>query len=129
MSSFVVAFVTQWKLTLIASVIVPSTLLVVGICSTIEAQLESKLLQVLAQAGSLAESILSSVRTVHAFGLRPRLVRNFDNYLQNAQGIGNKKSALFGVLFSAEYSITYAGTALTFWQGIRMIANHEVLAR
>ncbi|KAJ3578927.1 hypothetical protein NPX13_g1645 [Xylaria arbuscula] len=125
-SSLIVAFVTQWKLTLIASVIVPSTLLVVGICSTIDAQLESKFLQVIAQAGSLAENILSSMRTVHAFGLRSRLVKTFDNHLEKAQQIGNKKSALYGGLFSAEYSITYAGTALTFWQGIRMIANQEV---
>ncbi|KAI0465703.1 ABC transporter, partial [Xylaria cf. heliscus] len=125
-SSFVLSFVTQWKLTLIASVIVPATLLVIGICSTIEAQVESKSLVVLAQASSLAENLLSTARTVHAFGLRPRLVKDFDYHLQTAHQIGSKKSPVLGALFSGEYSIVYAGTALTFWQGIRMIASQEV---
>ncbi|GAP87976.1 putative ABC transporter [Rosellinia necatrix] len=127
-SSFVIAIVTQWKLTLIASVIIPATLLVIGICSTIEARLESNFLRVLAQASAFAESLLVSARTVHAFGLRSRLVKTFDGQLQDAHQIGSKKSPLFGGLFSAEYTIVYAGTALAFWQGIKMIANGEVSA-
>lgn len=127
-SSFVVSFVTQWKLTLIASVIVPAILLSIGACSTMEARIESKFLPVIARANSLAESLLSSTRTVHAFGLRPRLVKDFDHHLQNAHRIGSRKNPVLGVLFSAEYSIVYAGTALTFWRGIRMIASQEVSA-
>ncbi|KAH8162621.1 hypothetical protein CIB48_g5629 [Xylaria polymorpha] len=118
-SSFVVSFVTQWKLTLIASVIVPAILLSIGACSTMEARIESKFLPVIARANSLAESLLSSTRTVHAFGLRPRLVKDFDHHLQNAHRIGSRKNPVLGVLFSAEYSIvvllsvTVAATSLT----------------
>ncbi|KAJ2985070.1 hypothetical protein NUW58_g5730 [Xylaria curta] len=125
-SSFVLAFVTQWKLTLIALVIVPATLLAIGIASTLEAKLESEILAVLAQASSLAESLLSTARTVHAFGLRQRLVNDFDKHVTKVHAIGGKKSPLLGALFSAEYSIVYAGVALAFWQGIRMIASGEV---
>ncbi|KAI0383620.1 ABC transporter sequence aa1 from patent WO200132904-A2-penicillium chrysogenum [Hypomontagnella monticulosa] len=125
-SAFVLAFVTQWKLTLIALCIAPATLLVIGICSTIEAGMESNILHALAQAGSFAESLLSSAKTIQAFGLRSRLVKDFDDHLQKARRIGDKKSPLFGSLFSAEFTIIYAGIALTFWQGIKMIANGEV---
>ncbi|KAH6659132.1 ABC transporter [Truncatella angustata] len=125
-SAFVLAFITQWKLTLIASCIAPATLLTIGICSTIEAKMETDILQILAQAGAFAESLISSIRTVHAFGIRSSLVKSFDAYLVKARSIGNKKSPLFGGLFSAEYCIMYAGTALTFWQGVKMLANNEL---
>lgn len=114
-SAFVLAFVTQWKLTLICCCIAPATLLVMGTSSTIEASIETKILNVHAQAGSFAESILSSARAIHAFGLRSRLVGDFDTkFLQASRNLGNKKSPLFGCLFSAEYCIIYAGFGLCF---------------
>lgn len=125
-SAFVLAFVTQWKLTLICCCIAPATLFVMGVSSTIEASIESKILQVHAQGGSFAESILSSARTVQSFGLRYRLVKDFDKYLKVAHELGNKKNALYGCMFSAEYFIIFAGIGLCFWQAIGMLAKGEV---
>lgn len=125
-SAFVLAFVTQWKLTLITCCMAPATLIVMGVSSTIEASIETKVLKIQAQAGSFTESILSSARTVNAFGLRCRLVKDLDNYLQASRALGKKKNALFGCMFSAEYFIIFAGIGLCFWQGIRMIARGEV---
>ena len=48
-AGFVLAFVTQWKLTLICCCIAPATLLVVGAASTFEASLETEILTVHAQ--------------------------------------------------------------------------------
>ncbi|KAJ5413568.1 hypothetical protein N7465_005873 [Penicillium sp. CMV-2018d] len=125
-SAFVLAFVTQWKLTLICCCIAPSMLLAVGISSTFEASIETKILKVQAQAGSFAESILSSARTIHAFGLRNQLLCEFDKFLQASRKLGNKKSPLFGCLFATEYTIIFAGFGLCFWQGIKMISTGEV---
>ena len=125
-SAFVLAFVTQWKLTLISCCIAPAMLLVMGITSTLEASIETGVLKVQAQAGSFAESILSSTRTAHSFGLRARLVEDFDKFLRESRRLGNKKSPLFGCLFSSEYCIIYAGFGLCFWQGIKMLARKEV---
>lgn len=125
-SAFVLAFVTQWKLTLICCCIAPSMLLAVGISSTFEASIEAKILKVQAQAGSFAESILSSARTIQAFGLRNQLLCDFDKFLQVSRKLGNKKSPLFGCLFATEYTIIFAGSGLCFWQGIKMISTGEV---
>ncbi|KAJ5951629.1 ABC transporter integral membrane type 1 [Penicillium vulpinum] len=125
-SAFVLAFVTQWKLTLICCCIAPAMLLAMGICSTIEASIESKILKVQAQAGAFAESILSSSRTVQAFGLRNQLLREFDKFLQASRKLGNKKSPLFGCLFATEYTIIFAGFGLCFWQGVKMVSTGEV---
>lgn len=126
LAAFILAFVTQWKLTLICCCIAPATLLVMGISSTMEASIEGKILKVHADGGSFAESILSSARNVQAFDLRTRLVRDFDKYLQEAHRLGNKKNLILGCMFSAEYFIIFAGMALCFWQAIRMIATGEV---
>ncbi|CAG7945048.1 unnamed protein product [Penicillium olsonii] len=125
-SAFVLAFVTQWKLTLITCCIAPAMLLVIGIVSTIEAGIETQILAIQAQAGSFAESILSSSRTVHAFGIRSRLINDFDKFLTASKKLGDKKGPLWGILFSAEYAIIYSGFGLAFWQGIRMLARGEV---
>lgn len=125
-SAFILAFVTQWKLTLICCCIAPAMLIVMGICSTVEASIETDILKIQAQGGSFAESILSSTRTIHAFGLRARLIEDFNKFLRESHRLGNKKCSLFGFLFSAEYCIIYAGYGLCFWQGIKMLARGEV---
>ncbi|GKT66237.1 ABC transporter [Colletotrichum tofieldiae] len=125
-AAFVLAFVTQWKLTLICCCIAPATLLVMGISSAMEASIEGKILKIHADGGSFAESILSSARNVQAFDLRTRLVRDFDRYLQEAHKLGNKKNVILGFMFSTEYFIIFAGMGLCFWQSIRMIATGEV---
>ncbi|GKT94534.1 LOW QUALITY PROTEIN: ABC transporter [Colletotrichum tofieldiae] len=125
-AAFVLAFVTQWKLTLICCCIAPATLLVMGISSAMEASIEGKILKIHADGGSFAESILSSARNVQAFDLRTRLVRDFDKYLQEAHKLGNKKNVILGFMFSTEYFIIFAGMGLCFWQSIRMIATGEV---
>lgn len=125
-SAFVLAFVTQWKLTLITCCIAPAMLVVIGIVSTIEAKVEQSILNVQAQTGSFVESILSSSRTVHAFGIRSRLIGDLDKFLKAGKKLGDKKAPLWGTLFATEYTIIYAGFGLSFWQGIKMLARGEV---
>ncbi|RYP05724.1 hypothetical protein DL765_009749 [Monosporascus sp. GIB2] len=125
-SSFIIAFVTNWKLTLIICCIAPLTVVVMAVTSFIEAGYETKILEYHAGANSFAESVFASVRTVHAFEMRARLVKKFDEFLVEAHRWGNKISLMFGILFSSEYTIIYLGNALAFWQGIHMLANGEI---
>ncbi len=125
-TAFILAFATQWKLTLITSSIVPALFLAMGIISTLEAALETQILRHQAQSSAFAEGILANVRTVHAFGIRSQLVARYSKTLAEALRLGEKKSALFGGLFSVEYFLLYAGCAIAFWQGIKMIAQGEI---
>ena len=125
-AAFVIAFISQWKLTLILICVVPALLLIVGTMSVPDAKIETNILKIQAQAGSYAESIFAGVRTVHAFSLRPRVVAKFDSYLQDVFRQGKKKNLIYGILFGGEYFIIYSGMGLAFWQGIAMIARGEV---
>ncbi|KAL0935775.1 ABC transporter [Colletotrichum truncatum] len=125
-AAFAIAFASQWKLTLILIGIAPTLVVLLGTCATLESRIEVSQLEVFAQAGSFAENVLVTIRTVHAFGIRPRLMDHFVTYLDKAKALGMRKSPLYGVLFSLEYFIVYSGMGLAFWQGIQMIARGEV---
>ncbi|RAK81222.1 uncharacterized protein BO72DRAFT_518570 [Aspergillus fijiensis CBS 313.89] len=123
------AFATQWNLTLICSWIAPATLMVMGVTAGLDASIETRVLKLQAQAGSWAHSMLGSPRTVHAFGLRSRLLRELDTLLRQAQQLGHRKSPVYGFMFAGGYAIAHAGFALCFWQGIEECARRRILTR
>lgn len=125
-AAFVIAFVTQWKLTLILIFMVPTLVIVLGTAGGIDAMIETKILQVYAQAGSYAENVLGGVRTLQAFSLRPRVMAKYGSYLQDAYTQGMKKNKLYGIVFGGQYFVVYAGMGLAFWQGIAMLDHGEI---
>ncbi|KAL4785971.1 P-loop containing nucleoside triphosphate hydrolase protein [Aspergillus varians] len=125
-AAFVIAFVAQWKLTLILIFMVPTLLIVLGTAGAIDAMIETKILQVYGQAGSYAENVLGGIRTLQAFGLRPRVMAKYDSYLQDAYAQGMKKNKLYGIVFGGQYFVVYAGMGLAFWQGITMLDRGEI---
>ena len=125
-SSFAIAFATDWKLTLIVCGVAPLTVAVMSIISFIEAGYETKILEHHDQANGFAEGVFASIRTVHAFEMRARMVDKFDKYLTEAHRWGAKISTLLGILFSAEYTIIYFGFALAFWRGLHMLVDGEI---
>lgn len=125
-AAFVIALITQWKLTLILIFMVPTLLVMLGTAGGIDAMIETKILQVYAQAGSYAENVLGDVRTLQAFSLRPRVMAKYDSYLQDAYTQGIKKNKLYGVVFGGQYFVVYAGIGLAFWQGIAMLDRGEI---
>lgn len=106
-AAFIIAFISQWKLTLILLCIAPTLIILMGIVASIEAKIEGQMLDVYGKAGAYAESVLSTTRTVHAFGLRERLVARYATYVAHARSLGDKKSPLYGALFSIEYFVIY----------------------
>ncbi|EXM18872.1 hypothetical protein V3481_016404 [Fusarium oxysporum f. sp. vasinfectum] len=125
-AAFVIAFISQWKLTLIIIGMVPVLLIVVGGVAGLDAQIEADILKIHAEAGSYAETTLAGVRTVHAFDLRGRVVSQYDSFLESSFRLGMKKNRIYGVLFGGEYFIVHAAMGLAFWQGIAMVNRGEV---
>ncbi|KAG7115089.1 ABC multidrug transporter atrC like protein [Verticillium longisporum] len=107
-TAFIIAFIVQWKLTLICLCIAPATIIVMGVIATIEAGHETKILEIYAQANSL--------------------VHKFDEHLIEAHKVGSKISILFGIMFSAEYTIIYLGFGLAFWQVVIAAISLTTLA-
>ncbi|PCD31348.1 hypothetical protein AU210_011003 [Fusarium oxysporum f. sp. radicis-cucumerinum] len=123
---FIIAFISQWKLTLILMSIVPALLIIVGIVGGLDAAIETKILKLYGQAGSFVETVLASIRTTKAFGLAPRMSDQYSNILHEARVLGDRKNALYSFMFGGEYFVIFAGMSLAFWQGISMLARGEV---
>ncbi|OLN93242.1 Leptomycin B resistance protein pmd1-like protein 6 [Colletotrichum chlorophyti] len=125
-AAFAIAFASYWKLTLILICILPALMLVIGGLAAVDAGIDTKNLQILAQAATYAESALGSVRTIKAFSLESRIIHKYASFLNSSQRLCDKKSSVYGVMFAWQYFVNYAGMALAFWQGIAMIARREV---
>jgi ATP-binding cassette subfamily B (MDR/TAP) protein 1 len=123
---FIIAFISQWKLTLILMSIVPALLIIVGTVGGLDAAIETKILKLYGQAGSFVETVLASIRTTKAFGLAPRMSDQYSNILHEARVLGDRKNALYSFMFGGEYFVIFAGMSLAFWQGISMLARGEV---
>ncbi|OAL44084.1 putative ABC transporter [Pyrenochaeta sp. DS3sAY3a] len=125
-SGFIVALAVQWKLALIVMSIIPAIVLITGGCIALDAPIEARITKIYSQAGTLAQDAISSIRTIHAFGAQEKIVDRYDVYLQTAHKEGNKKSVIYGVLFSGQTFLVMSGTALAFWQGFRMFQSGEI---
>lgn len=125
-AAFIVAFVTNAKLTGITVCIVPLIVLATGFTAGLDAGYETKMLAIYGRAGSFAEDVIGSMRTVHAFGARPKLVEKYNEFLEAAHKIGKKKSPIYMIMFSTEFFAVYAGFSLAFWQGLRMYNSGEI---
>ncbi|EPS43809.1 hypothetical protein H072_2213 [Dactylellina haptotyla CBS 200.50] len=126
LAAFVVAVVAQWKLALITMSVIPVIVIVVAVCISLDSTNEATIMKLYSRSSALAQETFSSIRAVHAFFAHGKMLDKYDEYLEKAHKVGNKKSPIYGVLFSVEYFCTYSGTALAFWQGHRMYRSGEI---
>ncbi|KAL9125363.1 MAG: hypothetical protein Q9217_005420 [Psora testacea] len=125
-SAYIVALAVQWKLALITMSIVPAIALIIGGCIALDAPLEARIVRIYSRAAVLAQDAISSIKTIHAFGAQQKIVNSYDEYLQTAHKEGNKKSLIYGVLFSIQTFLVMSGTALAFWEGFRLFQSGEI---
>lgn len=125
-SAFIVAFATQWKLSLVVAVSIPTVVIIVGITLAMDTKLEGKILEIYTKSGSLVEEAFSSIRVLTAFNARDKILKKNDIYLDQAKAYGVKKGPILGVLYSSEFSVMYAAYALAFWYGVRLLFRGEI---
>jgi ATP-binding cassette subfamily B (MDR/TAP) protein 1 len=80
----------------------------------IEATIESRVMRIYSRSGSIAQEAISTIQNIQAFWAHSKTVEKYDKLLQQAHIEGNKKSVLWGILFSSEYFFVFSGVALSF---------------
>ncbi|KAK1809693.1 hypothetical protein LTR12_015949 [Friedmanniomyces endolithicus] len=125
-SAYAVALAIQWKLALIVMSIVPAIFGVVGACISVLVPIEARTTRIYSRAAVLAQDALSSIKTIHAFGAQSKIVKKYDEFLEEAHQESKKLSVFFGILFSGQTFFVMSGTALAFWQGYRMFRSGEI---
>ncbi|XP_072009924.1 ATP-binding cassette sub-family B member 5-like [Engystomops pustulosus] len=117
----VIGLVKGWQLALVILATSPLVALSTALCSKMMVSLTSKELTAYAKAGSVAEEVLSSVRTVVAFGGQEKEIQRYTNNLGEARNIGIKKAITSQLAVGFMYFIIYASYALGFWYGSVLI--------
>uniref|UniRef100_A0AAX7W2F1 Bile salt export pump n=1 Tax=Astatotilapia calliptera TaxID=8154 RepID=A0AAX7W2F1_ASTCA len=112
---FCVGFVKGWKLTLV--IIAASPL--IGFVS----KLTGMELQAYAKAGSVADEVLSSIRTVAAFGGEKKEVQRYDRNLVSAQRWGIRKGLIVGFFTGFMWLVIFLCYGLAFWYGSSLVVD------
>uniref|UniRef100_A0A8C8RPJ0 ATP-binding cassette sub-family B member 5 n=1 Tax=Pelusios castaneus TaxID=367368 RepID=A0A8C8RPJ0_9SAUR len=120
MSTFIVGivigFVKGWKLTLVILATSPLVMIIT---------LTSKELTAYAKAGAVAEEVLSSVRTVVAFGGQEKEINRYTSKLGEAKNLGIKKAIASKLSLGFLYLIINGCYGLGFWYGTTLILDES----
>jgi len=67
-----------------------------------------------AAAATIAEEVLSSIRTAQAFGTEEKLAKQYDESLITAQNVGYKKAFVLAIMFACIFPLIYLAYGLAF---------------
>ncbi len=91
-----------------------------------EANLRARLtLKYVASAGTIAEEVISTIRTAQAFGTQHVLADLYDTYIFDAHAVDMKAAVWHGGGLACFFFVIYSAYALTFSFGITLMnAGH-----
>jgi len=89
-------------------------LLIFGAGGAFIAKLSTKVVAEYSAAATIAEEVLSSVRTAQAFGTEEKLATEYDKSLISAQKVGYKKAVVLACMFAAVFTLVYLTYGLAF---------------
>ncbi|CAJ1079341.1 bile salt export pump [Xyrichtys novacula] len=125
---FMVGFIGGWKLTLVVIAVSPLIGIAAGLMAMAVARLTGRELKAYAKAGAVADEVLSSIRTVAAFGGEEKEAERYDKNLAEAQTWGVKKGAIIGVFQGYLWCIIFLCFALAFWYGSKLVIDTQELS-
>nr|CAD7406898.1 unnamed protein product [Timema cristinae] len=126
-ASLILAFVKGWELTLICLTSLPVTMFAMGLISWCTSRLAKKELDAYGKAGTIADEVLSSMRTVVAFGGEDKEVERYKSNLVFAKNINIKRGFYNGLGFGLLWFFIYASYALAFWYGVGLVLDERNL--
>ncbi|XP_068165354.1 bile salt export pump-like [Antennarius striatus] len=122
---FCIGFVKGWKLTLVIVAASPLIGVGAGLMALFVAKLTGMELQAYAKAGAVADEVLSSIRTVAAFGGEQKEVQRYDRNLVSAQRWGIRKGLIMGFFTGYMWLIIFLCYGLAFWYGSTLVVDTE----
>ncbi|MBN3326378.1 ABCBB protein, partial [Atractosteus spatula] len=122
---FLMGFVRGWKLTLVILAVSPLLGVGAALMALFVAKLTGWELQAYAKAGSVADEVLSSIRTVAAFGGEKKEVERYDRNLISAQTWGIRKGLIMGFFTGYMWFIIFLCYALAFWYGSNLVVDTQ----
>ncbi|XP_049904157.1 bile salt export pump [Epinephelus moara] len=124
---FMVGFIGGWKLTLVVIAVSPLIGVAAGLMAMAVARLTGRELKSYAKAGAVADEVMSSIRTVAAFGGEEKEAERYDRNLMEAQNWGVKKGTIVGIFQGYLWCTIFLCFALAFWYGSKLVIDTKEL--
>ncbi|KAL4715421.1 hypothetical protein ACJJTC_015324, partial [Scirpophaga incertulas] len=124
-SCVVMAMVKGWKLALLCLISFPVTLTLVGVAGLVASKLSKKEAVAAGKAGSVAEEVISAIRTVYAFSGQQKETDRYENHLNEARKINIKKGLFNGIAMGTLFFCIFCSYALSFWFGYQLIVDEN----
>ncbi|XP_048749989.2 ATP-dependent translocase ABCB1-like isoform X1 [Ostrea edulis] len=117
LSGFAIGFWKSWKMTLVMMSITPILAVSAGVFSVFIRNYTKREQESYAGAGSVAEEVLSCIRTVISFnGQRQEQIR-YEKELTESKRIGIRKTVVQGSMIGSIMFFMFSTYALAFWYG------------
>ena len=124
-TGFVLAYIRQWKLALAMTSIIPMISFTFALMNRFISKYMQESLKHIGEGGSLAEEVISTIRTSHAFGSQNVLHSLYNNYVLKARTVELKSAVWQGSSLGVMFFAIYASYALAFQFGTTLINSGE----
>ncbi|KAF5369355.1 hypothetical protein D9758_002765 [Tetrapyrgos nigripes] len=124
-TGFILAYARSWRLALAMSSILPC----IGIAGAVMNKFISKFMQSalksVAEGGSIAEEVISTIRTAQAFGSQLLLSGLYNKKIDDAERVDHNAALFHGCGLSVFFFVIYASYGLAFNFGTTLILHGE----
>lgn len=120
-TGFVIAYIRSWRLALALSSILPCIAIAGGVMNKSVSKYMQTSLKHVAEGGSVAEEVIATVRTAHAFGTQGILADLYDSHIEHSHVVDKKAALVHGCGLSVFFFIIYAAYALAFDFGTTLV--------
>nr|AXS78254.1 multidrug resistance protein pgp-1 [Anisakis simplex] len=116
-AGFIVAFVYDWRLTLIMMSLSPFMVICGAFLAKLMASATAKESENYAVAGGIAEEVITSIRTVDAFNGQQLECDRYNNALKGSMRTGILKAFYVGLGLAMTFLVLFSSYTLAFWVG------------
>ncbi|KAK4518231.1 uncharacterized protein ATC70_001583 [Mucor velutinosus] len=125
-AGFVVAFIKGWRLAVIMLAVMPLLVVAGGCMGYFITKYTLASQNAYASAGSIAEQVFNSIRTVYSFSLQKRFSERYNNELNNALKTGIKRGTSLGIGFAFFMFFLFGTYSLALWYGATLVVRGQL---
>ncbi|XP_018573284.1 multidrug resistance protein 1-like isoform X2 [Anoplophora glabripennis] len=126
-SGIIMALIKGWKLALVCMVSLPLSTTIMGGIAWISNKFSREELESYGASGSIAEEVLSAIRTVVAFDGQEKEISRYNKHLVSAKKNNIKRGIFNSLSNGCLWFFVYGCYALSFWYGVGLIIEERNL--
>lgn len=120
-TGFVLAYIRSWRLALALSSILPCIAITGSVMNKFVSRYMQLSLQHVSDGGTIAEEVISTIRTAQAFGTQKTLANIYDSHIDKSKGVDSKAAVWHGGGLGCFFFVIYSAYGLAFSFGTTLI--------